>query len=302
MSRFKWILAGWEEATSKEYRQCFNEYGGSFSVHPDVLDYAHSIMLCNERYWVKTDSVGTPLGALCSWDDKSIANNPPKHRHECLPIIRDEIILPMSHDTTFLLPSKIKNLSAMHRGNSFNCQYVINARRTVCIAKKPDTTEMSSKFKKNQKRQLKKFVADGGEVKNIDELSTDDLIAIYCHLIKLRWGASPIDKDILGEFIGKMRGKVWGNVLIFNGEPCAFHFILKEDFPDWVSFEFVHTGLDPQLNNLSVGSVLTWVNLASASAYCNDAGKKMYYSFGAPTRDYKLLWCNTKLLGRTIYI
>ncbi|MGL9773203.1 MAG: hypothetical protein ACR5LG_02520 [Sodalis sp. (in: enterobacteria)] len=124
--------------------------------------------------------------ALCSWDDKSIANNLPKDRHERLPIIRDKVILPMSHDTTFSLSSKVKNSSATHRENSFNFQYFINAHRTVCIAKNPDTTEMSFNFRNTQKRKLKKFLSDGGEVKNIDELSTDALIAICCHLTKLR--------------------------------------------------------------------------------------------------------------------
>ncbi|MGL9774503.1 MAG: hypothetical protein ACR5LG_12775 [Sodalis sp. (in: enterobacteria)] len=131
------------------------------------------------------------------------------------------------------------------------------AHYTVCIAKNPDKIEMSSKVRNTQKRKSKKFLSEDDEVKNIDELSTDALIAIYCHLTKLRWGAPPVDKDILGEFIGKIRGKLWGNVLIFNGELCAFLFILKENFPDWVSFEFVHTSLDLKLNNLSVGSVPT---------------------------------------------
>ncbi|WP_256380171.1 GNAT family N-acetyltransferase [Cedecea sp. FDAARGOS_727] len=217
------------------------------------------------------------------------------------PFLFDDIIIPYNkHAKRIFLPFRTKQLSPFHAGDFYNCIYWRRMKRKTCVVK-PD---FSNATHKKRRQAFKKFLRAGGECCPVDRFSNDELSDIYCTLFKLRWGDTLkcYSKDVLSEVFGALRHLVFGHVLVIQGKPCAYDLVFKAECKKWYFFDCINGGYDPTYTDLSVGSVLMYLNIQSAREMCEAHNVKMVFSLGrdSPKWHYKQQWCNTFTLGRSM--
>ncbi|MFU2317182.1 GNAT family N-acetyltransferase [Rahnella sp. PCH160] len=294
-------LLGWEEGTLKEYQECYNLYGGNFSTHPDVIELQRQLLNIDARYFIRADKKGSMQGGICVWGAKMLAND---YDSKCfthqlsLPVAKDELILPISNSRSFILPFKSKIISSIHRASIINTTYTVNSQRHICIAK--DVDKLSIKTRQTRKKEFRTFLAQGGEVHRVEDFSATELVEIYSALFFKRRLSKINHKTELAHFLDVLKKHTFGSILFIDNSPVAFQLIMKAESPDIISYDYINIGLDTSYSKLSLGTVITWLNINEASEECQRKGKKMRFSFGKPTADYKNRWCLQEPLGRTI--
>ncbi|MDB6372501.1 GNAT family N-acetyltransferase [Photorhabdus bodei] len=293
-------LVGWEEASIDDYRECYHIYGGGLATHPIVLDFIHMRFKCDEKYYVQRDSNRLLTAAISVWGGKFLANDPctPLSKYIRIAIPNDELIIPASPENKFILPIKSKFISPLNRKNVINSTYIFNANRRVCIAKELGNGGISIKSQKKYKDRLKLFLKIGGKVVDCESFSPRGIADIYFSLTEKRWGSCCVDRELTQELFELIQPLIWGNILFYNDEACAFHFITKTFTSEHTIFEFIQAGMDTsnELQKHSIGSLLIWSNIERAHSQYENAR----YSFGCPSREYKLRWCNLQPIGRVL--
>lgn len=299
MFKNKMKLFGWVEAEPSAYRSAYEQLGGNFSTHPDTLTFQHQQADLQPRYFVSKNQANSLQGALCVWRNKSIANTLTTRdmvKGLGIPVPSDELLLPLAGRV--ILPVYVKTLSAMHTGHVFNSSIKMNAGRELCLAKGLGEGGFSRKAKYSRRRELNIFLDAGGEIRPQSDFSAAELMDIYFELYYLRRGEYPLNKALNVAFVEELREHIFGNVLFFNGVPCAFQLIVMAESPCWITFDYVNIGVDQRLSDYSPGSILSWVNITEAWELCQAKGKTMRYSFGNPTTSYKDQWCYREPLHR----
>ncbi|WP_127960146.1 GNAT family N-acetyltransferase [Serratia microhaemolytica] len=289
---------GWEQASADEYRYCYQQYGGNFSTHPNVLEYFHRHIDCQERYYVH-QRAGQLNGAVCVWQHRYLANDTLSGKlteHLALPVAKDELILPINREKRLFVPWKSKIVSPINH-NIINRSERLNARRSIMLAR--PLTSFSKKTIRTYNQRLNRFLSEGGEIRDQAEFSAEKLVDIYDMLFEKRRNRRIDNKVQNLDFIQQFRDHLFGKVLFFKGEPCAFQLITKNLSGDIVALDYINIGLDLALEKLSIGSVSMWVNLQHAYASFADIGQ-LRFSFGRPTADYKQRWCYQQKLGRLL--
>ncbi|PIJ49230.1 Mig-14 family protein [Erwinia sp. OLTSP20] len=296
-------LSRWETGSAADYQQCHRLYGGSFVTHPQVLDFLHARFDCQPAFYVKRHTDGSPAGAFCSWSGAHLAGDGPitkKLAMEYYSFNKDELILPLHPDLRTFLPIKTKILSNINSKNIYNASVKLNSNRGICIAKGCDKAGFSSATKNSRNRELKHFIKAGGEIVDQSQYSPEELVSLYFELYEKRWQKNHANYNQLVDMISNLRPFFFGHVLLLNHQPCAFQLIMKAESPHWINFDYINGGYDPSFDTFCPGTVVTWLNIQSAYALCESSGKKMRYSFGRPTGDYKNRWCRTESVGRVI--
>lgn len=297
--------SGWREGTAEEYRKCYSLYGGSFVTHPDVLSFMQRQLNLHHKYYIKRGNNGSLLGGMCTNGKKEIAivgHQSKKIGIDMFPFNKDEMILPISNCVKTVIPFRSKILSAINNRSTLNSTFSLNSQREICLAKTCGKGGYSSSTKNSRNRELKKFLNSGGEVVDQTLLTPIQLVDIYFELHAKRWGEEPGNKHQMIEMITSLREMIFGYVLFYNGQPCAFQLITRADSPEWICFDYVNGGYDREHNGFCPGTIVTWLNVRAAYELCEQEGKKMRYSFGKPTEAYKDRWCERAPLGRTLSI
>lgn len=290
---------GWREATSVDYAQCYQQFGGNFSTHPDVLNYLHRHADCKETYYVHLTS-GRVDGAICVWHNKILANDISANKlidHPELPIAKDELILPITNKRNLLIPFKSKIVSSIHSNIVNRCE-LFNARRTICLAKSIDA--FSKRTVKKRNRELKNFIDAGGSIRDQSEFTAHELIEIYASLFEKRRGKQLVDRPHVTDFINAFRENIFGKILFYNASPCAFQLITRCLSQDIAAFDFINIGIDQTVTNYSVGSLLMWININEAYRSFGAEKRHVRFSYGRPTAEYKNQWCFQEKLGRLL--
>jgi len=288
---------GWQQASFDDYIQAYNLFGGSTLADPRILDFFHSRHHLNEAFFVRRNKQGALTGGICTWEGKYIAGDQKivkKHRLSRYPLNFDEIVVPVPTDSKSLFPFRTKFLSSLNQQSFLNCSHKLNARREICIVR-----PLSSKTRQSRNRELKKFLNNGGEVRSVDDYSLDELIRIYAHLYCLR-RETQIATEPMAELYSAIPELRFGNILLFNGEPCAMQWLTKSEDHQYLYLDYVNAGMDLSLSHLSVGTLAAWVNIQESLNLSQSSGKKMRFSFGRPTADYKYRWCDREPLYRLL--
>lgn len=290
---------GWDEASFDDYKKCYFQYGGNFSTHPDVLSYIHNNADCSEKYFVHRTS-GAINGAVCVWNNNKLANDISSDSvtsHLCIPVAKDELILPLTKERNIIIPFKSKIISPINK-NIINRNEFFNARRSICLAKPLD--DFSKRTTKKRNRELNKFLNDGGEIRDHSEFSAEDIFEIYSTLFEMRRGKQAEGAENLLNFIKNFKDSLFGKVLFFKDNACSFMFMTYCESKDIISLDFINIGINKSISKYSLGSLLMWVNVHEAYQYANLKNKKLRFSFGRPTADYKQIWCFQERLGRLL--
>ncbi|MBI6547624.1 GNAT family N-acetyltransferase [Xenorhabdus lircayensis] len=287
-------LFGWKEADFSEYEKTYSSFGGNLATHPTVLKFIHEKHNINEKYFIYEDSSKKHKAAICVWDDKYLANDPSHPLSDTISIVipNDELVIPSSENFRFLLPLKSKYISPLNN-NIINSTFKFNAKRSLCLAKK-----LTEKSNKKYKQRMNNFIRSGGELIDVEQFSAKELTEFYSLLVEKRWGKFSLDKVAICEFIQLIKPMIFGNVIFFKKKPSAFHFITKTQFHEHTNVEFIQAGMDcsNELSKFSIGSLLIWSNIYKSE----NEFKNVRFSFGRPSRNYKLRWSNIHQIGRTI--
>ncbi|PQQ40354.1 GNAT family N-acetyltransferase [Photorhabdus luminescens] len=299
LSAIKRLISGWKECNFERYQQAYSLYGGGISTHPDIVRFLNEKFGNSFIFYVKENPQIENVieGAYFTCKDHHLAASHQKDYHF---FTYDEIIFPIAKHLKTIIPGKSKTISLLHKENFINVCYGRLNKRTVCLAKE----KFSYKTRRNRSNEINKFKRSGGEIHQINDFTCQEFIDIYTTLYEKRWTYkthNEEEKEKLTELYTELKQHLYGNVLTINGAPVAYDLVIKADSPQWISFDAVDGGLDPKYSNLSVGSILMWLNIQNASALCQENQKTMRYSIGRPSLTYKDRWCHRHPLARTLF-
>ncbi|MEX0447482.1 GNAT family N-acetyltransferase [Xenorhabdus sp. SGI246] len=295
MEKVKSFFWGWKKCNFEQYKEIHALFGGCVLTHPNIVSFLNRHIEGNPLSFYFKEK-GTAVEGACFF----VKNQKLVEKIQgTYPLPHDEVIFPIATDAKLLLPIKSKRLSPIHKNNFINASYKAPfSKRQICLIKE----NFSYKTRRNRKNEINKFTRAGGEIRLSSEFSAEELVDIYINLYQKRWNYchSPKERQRLLEIYTELREHIFGYVLLINGSPCAYDFVLRADSPKWISFDAINGGYDPEYAHLSVGSILMWVNIQAAKALCQTADKTMRYSLGNPTLEYKSRWCETFPLGKVL--
>lgn len=293
MKELLYKLAGWHDCDFRTYRLAWEKFGGSVCTHPDVIAFLNNRNHLDLKFKCKIKS-GEVVASLYH------------HNHQlslldkAFPFVFDDILLPASYDATFFLPCKSKRLSPLLQENVGNALYTRRLKHKVAYIKE----SFSPKTIRKRNGELNRFLRNGGAVRSVAAFSDKALSDIYIRLFNARWQGKLRcwPEDNLLETLAAFRHLLFGSVLLFNGEPCAFDLIFKAECPQWIYFDDINGGYDADIFPHGAGSLLLWQNIQDAQAICTRQRKTLIFSLGAFLKgwEYKQQWCDIYPSGRVI--
>ncbi|MBX8494344.1 GNAT family N-acetyltransferase [Pseudomonas cichorii] len=285
-----WRERGWTPVDASEYARIWERYGGSVATHPQVIERLSSLVGIPVRY-LAVVRYGQAIAGLPAWG-RHIALSRDVTKRKGLRGMFDlgnsEIILPVAADCTVPVRHRMRYVSELNSGRIGNLRLQSEG---LAMARRPE--EYSKKFRYNQRREQRLLEEAGGLIRPISELTSQEQASIYADLFHKRWGFDVPGKDHLIEVFSLLREFMTGSVVYVADRPAAIQVLYRVEAPEWVSLEYVNGGVDPQFNELSPGSVLSFVNTQSQWEHADSLGKPLRYSFGRADREYKSRWCNT---------
>ncbi|SCM53985.1 hypothetical protein [Hafnia alvei] len=289
-------LLGWKPSSYEIYCQAYHTFGGSVCNHPLVLKILEDRDPNQIQFFHKKVN-GKIVGALFTDKRGEII-----HPYKKIPVIFENIILPVSPELgRCYLPAKSKELSIKHKKQFINFTYGVLNRRSICLVK----DSFSKKTNKKRQSEMNKFLNNGGEVVPVSAFSSEQLSTIYLKLSGMRWGSQHHHSDIkeLADFIESIRPMIFGNVLFYKGEACAYDLIYQAECNNWIYFDDHNGGINTDIKDFSVGSLLLFANINTAHSLCQQKNKEFIFSIGRSNDKwaYKGLWSNEIKLGKSIF-
>jgi hypothetical protein len=292
-SHFKWNLRSinTHEITREDYANCYDEWGGSFIVHPDVLTYfedVHGIKTRYRGYFRQSECVG----AVPVWGD-FIAGDYSALR-ACRMIGKVDfgypaIYLPIDpqHRCTILYKSKylLKLQHAQLAGSIFLGH---DAKSMAILKKIPEELPSGKEFLVKTRR----FERQDGIVRDVQEFSGEEVADIYTQLFHRRWDAVPHASHPLSETLSTLKKFLFGKILFIRETPIAIQLNFRADTRRTICIDYVNGGVDRSLRSLSPGALLHYINGCNACQESQLASKLLIYSYGKANAEYKYRWCH----------
>ncbi|HCM61272.1 MAG TPA: hypothetical protein DIT05_01835 [Morganella sp. (in: Bacteria)] len=290
-------MFGWKKANFSNYLEAYNLYGGGLSTSPEILNFLHQRYDLNEKYYIRHNKERI-TAAICVWNNQFLAGDPDAYHKIGIehPLYTDEIIFPFQEDEKSFIFLKSKYISPLHQRNIINTAHTINAHRKICLVK-----AVSSKTKSSRNRELNRFLKNEGSVVSMNDVSTSDFVDLYDELYFMRRSEHQ-NKQILADILNEIPSLKFGNVLFYKNSPAAVQFVIKKQTIDKIYFNFVNTGRRMDIDDIPIGTIAMWVNVKDAISLCEEKKLEMRFSFGRPTFEYKMRWCDTHKLYRTLSI
>lgn len=284
-----WRERGWGEIDAQAYAQTWQRYGGSVATHPAVVERLAALAGAPVRYLGWPEAGDQLLAAVPCWGSYlALSKEMLKKRGQrgLFDLGNAEVILPIAEQA--LVPVRFH----MHYVSELNAGCIRKLKpqpQGLALARTPE--EYSAKFRYNQRRELRLLEAAGGSLRPMLDFCPAEQAAIYADLFERRWGFAARGKAHLSEVLALLREFVTGFVLLRNDAPIAIQILYRVEAPNWISVEYINGGVDPQSEDFSPGSVLSFVNTQAAWEEARALGKPLRYSFGRADREYKDRWC-----------
>lgn len=276
---------GWQECDSETYKKAWYQFGGSVCTHPDVIDWLSKKTGRSVSYLSRKKNNDLVSCIYHTNRSFSLYSND-------YPFVFEDILLPLHGEHRHLIPFRTKILSPRHAGKAMNSIYRAVGKHKICYAKESWSKTTSRKRDGERKR----FIKGGGSIININLLSDEEICDAYIRLFTLRWAGSKrcYKKDALMEVLSHFRHLIFGHALIFNEVIIAIDLIFMSECQNWIYFDDINGGYDPEHRQFSPGTVLLWENLTQAKALCQQQQKEMIFSLG----KYEEQW-DSKSCGAT---
>lgn len=292
----------WQTISAQDYQLTFDRFGGSFAVHPRVVDLVSALADRPVRYMGLTS--GTEIIAAAPlWGETIVATRLALETHGASRLIDvgdAEVALPVARDVRIEMPFAAPMLSSLHVENIGNleqdaCAYPGRetiTRLTLAKGLRAGNALQSAKSKKRRRLQIRRFLEFGGAFRPLRDYTADELAAIYRRLYKKRWGE---DSFLLGEehlptVFRALEDMLFGDLLVFRDRPVAMELVYKHDTPRWLFANGVQAGYDPEFIDHSIGSILLYHNLERLEDEAIAGDRQLRYSLGWSDAPYKDLW------------
>ena len=284
-----WRERGWSSIAAADYRTAWQQFGGSVMTHPDFVEKLSALAGVQVDYlgWLHN---GKLQAAIAVWGrELALSKEGLKKRgkRRLFDLGNAEVIFPQAEEISIQLRHRASFVSSLHDGRISKLK---PQNQELALAREPE--EYSKKFRYNQRRELRLLEEQGGELVSFTELTSAEQARIYSDLFEKRWGFATPGKEHLAEVLELVRPYLTGSFICVNGQPAAAQILYRVESPKWISVEYINGGVDPAFNELSPGSVLTYVNTQTEWAYAREQGKALRYSFGRADREYKDRWCH----------
>lgn len=290
----------WIECTFEEYERSCLKYGYNCESSPAFIKFMLQLGAPLRFFSYKVK--GNLVGSICvdqGWIANDIKNK--KKSIGTLPVPKCAILLPFSSEINkkILLPFHSKCLHPLQRNLFLNSSYSLFSKRQIAISKDLNT-EFSKKTIATRDRELRKFHRSGGSFKLISEMDGNTIFDIYSELYYARRLNRIEDEEINKEFFIKFHSCFKGEVMLIDDEPVAIQLLLSVDNVAGFFVDFINIGYKQNDNIPSLGTIMMWKNLISLTTESQSNGKKLYYSYGFMSGEYKKRWCNPHRTGRVL--
>ena len=284
-----WRERGWKEIDAGTYALAWQRFGGSVVTHPTIVERLAGLARIPVRYlgWFDADEL---LAAVPCWGRHlALSKDVLKAcgRRNVFDLGNAEVILPIAEHACVPVRQRMRFVSAI---NGERIRDLRPQPEGLALARSPE--ELSGKFRYNQRRELRLLIEAGGRLQPLADISPMQQAIIYADLFQRRWGFAPKGKPHLGEVFTQLREFMTGSLLLRHDQPIAIQILYRVEAPRWISLEYINGGVDPQTQDFSPGSVLSFVNTQAAWAEARALGKPLRYSFGRADREYKERWCH----------
>lgn len=288
----------WYEVDASVYAEAYQTFGGSFLMNPLVVESMSSLASIPVTYFAcyQNDSLS---GAIPVWrnylaGDKRYLKKINKRR--IFDVGNAEVILPVSHDAQLSLNVKGQFISEINKKTITNLK---EQTETLSLARSFSKGDFSRKFRYNRRREIKKFQQNGGEIIPFSELSIKEITQLYICLFEKRWGKYPKGYETLELFINSISPLLMGHYLKLNDNPVAIQLIYLSCSQSIASAEYINGGVNPEYNQYSPGSILSFLNIQLAEEKAQSNNSALRFSFGITDKDYKSNWCVAHPVYRT---
>jgi len=290
----------WEECSLSEYEIICSKFGYNCESAPEFLAF----MLRNNaplRFFSYTKK-GQNLGGACvenGWLANDYKN---KNRLiKTLPIPKSSVYLPFNFGLKngVMLPFKTKCLHSLQKKIIINSSYEWFSKRKVAITK-DISTDFSKKTISTREREVRNFIKSGGSFKPISEVSSDLFFDMYDELYYARRNTHVSDPDLNRKFFKEFHHRFKGDVMMMGEDPVAIQLLISADSQAGFFVDYINIGYKQGKNGTSMGTVLMWKNLTAMNSEAQSANKRLYYSYGFMSGDYKNRWCNPESIGRAL--
>ncbi|MBE2259922.1 MAG: GNAT family N-acetyltransferase [Candidatus Accumulibacter sp.] len=291
-----WRERGWQEVDAATYAAAWQRFGGSVFTHPLVVERLAGLAAIPVRYlgWYAGEQL---LAAIPCWGrhlalSKEVLKR--RRRRGAFDFGNAEVILPIAAYARVPVRQSMRYVSEL---NARQISGLKEQSEGLAMARPPE--QYSKKFRYNQRRELRLLEEAGGSVRPMLDFSPSEQAAMYVDLFQRRWGFAAKGSDHLADVFTLLRDFMTGAVLLRNERPIAVQIVYRVEAPCWVSQEYINGGVDPQAQEFSPGSVLSYINTRDAWQYARELGKPLRYSFGRADREYKDRWCHRVPVYRT---
>ena len=286
-----------ESITAEKYSECYESWGGSFVLHPKVLNFFE------QSYGVKTAyrgyfSEGKCIGAAPTWgtyiagDQRALLACKLTEQVDLGYPVLHLPIAPGQHCTVLYRASFLLDLQRDKIKGA-----VFTGLKEMSILKQiPDDLLAGKKEFQIKERRFERL---GGTMRDIQEFRTDEIIAMYDELFRLRWNRRPQAITTMKHNLDHLRSFLFGKVLWLKNRPVAIQINYRAVTSRAICIDYINGGVDKSFSGISPGSLLSYVNGRDACADARHSDKQLIYSYGKSNTDYKDQWCDRVPRGFT---
>ena len=279
-----------EPISAQDYAQYYQSWGGSFILHPDVLNYfekSHGIKTAYRGYFRD----GQCIGAVGTWGsyiagDRNalVAYGLTDQVDFGYPILHLPIA-PWHQCTVLYRASFLTNLQQPKIAGA-----VFPGLKQMSLLKQ--IPEAMLEGKKEFQIKERRFERLGGIVRDVREFRNDEIIAMYEELFRIRWNRPPHAIAGMKHTLDQLKDCLFGKVLWLKGRAVAIQINYRADTRRTICIDYINGGVDKSFNGISPGSLLSYINGRNACADARSTGKQLIYSYGKSNTDYKDQWCD----------
>lgn len=282
----------WKTISPRDYQLAFDRFGGSFAVHPRVVDLLASLAERPVRY-AGLRRGGEIVAAAPLWGEHIVATKLALASHgasHLLDVGDSEVVLPVAEGASIELPFKADMISGLHAGSIAGLERETDFVMTLAKGLQAGDRRLSGKSQARRRRETRRLEKIGGRFTPIGAFSPREAAAIYTGLFEKRWGFPPLGKELLTTVLSELSDLLCGDVLLIGDRPAAIELVYRSVTPRWLLASGVNRGVDPEFRDYSPGSVLLFHNIQRLEEEACAAGKTLRFSFGRNDADYKEMW------------
>ena len=290
----------WEQCSFNDYQKACDDFGYNCESAPEFIAFRmrHQQPFTFYAYKVK----GAMVGSVCV--EKGWLANDGKNPQRSLPALltpSTSVYIPFCRDTKtkVLLPFRCKSLHHLHGNTFLNASYRLLSKNKAALTKNP-AVDFSRKTVSTRERELRKFLADGGSLLNVNHLEGEHIFEVFEALYRARREKPIAEREINKAFFREFQHCFKGHMMFLNNEPIGLQLLVSVNSQVGMFVDFINIGYRMDSNAGAVGTMLMWKNLTSLHQEASDKQVPLYYSYGSMSGEYKNRWCHAVPNGRVI--